>query len=177
MKEKSSIIKIPILLIAIVVVIALFMGALTLVDSIGIFKPLGPISSHMWVGAILFMFLSIEGKLTKRDVFWYTPSAIGGILTAYLLTEPVADLMGSVSMIAFFTILIVAIVGLIEKKLPIMFNHCFMLFMTICTIPQLAHGSAVYHLNYCVVIVVAMLFFGALLHLKDMGGKKKSAVN
>ncbi|MGL6105650.1 hypothetical protein [Romboutsia sp.] len=166
--------------LALIVVMGLFIGILTIIDLTGITKDIGGIAGHMWVGFIMVLYITSTDK-KDLDYSTYliksTPGAILGTLTAYLISYPVINNFGNIPLIVFAIVVILAISCMVTGKLPAIINSCYMLFLTICTATQLTSVNIIdpatntlikttsYHINYCIVIVVACIYFGTLIKI------------
>lgn len=177
MTKESKITPIQIIgiLFAIVIAVGLLIGILNLIDMTGIFKVIGKTAPHMWVGALLFLFLSTKHEMNIEAIKKYTPGAAGGILTAYLITPAFEATVGvNVALGSFFVILVFAIISMVIGKFQIIGNSCFMLFLTVCTIPEISEGG--FHLNYVIVLLVAALYFSGLFYIGQRISSKKSEI-
>lgn len=174
-ESKHSAIEIVGILFGIGIAVALLVGLLNLIDLTGVFKTVGKTAPHMWVGAILFLFLSTIHEVKIEAIIKYVPGAIGGILTGFLISPAFEATVGiNLAVICFFIVLIFAIVCMIIGKLQSIVNSCFMLFLTICTIPQVSDDG--YHFSYIIVLLISAVYFSGIIYLGHLISSKNTEV-
>lgn len=150
-------------LIAIVVVLAGFLGLFALLHIMAVFA--GSFFLFAWVG--------VE-KAAPEAFVGSILGAIAGIANASLLHPDLATTFGfdpGIAAIAGPGLLMVALYMLLIHKLPTLFNSTYMLFATLGAIPMLS-GREVFASMMEGVIVGAAYFGGLFLLFRKVGGRR-----